>query len=137
MTQFVTSSGVPKDLNEEPAHTISFIVFCNGVESGLKVHAYEPCSLTRNSHGATSPDGHNDSSSSSGLPRVTQTPFKFTALRPANCLATACKCRRRHGQRGWRCGSRAGLSSPGPTCRYNTEWTYTVTILETTTTLLA
>ena len=41
---------------------------------------------------ATSHDGHNDSSSSSGLPGVTRTPFKFIALRPANCLATACKC---------------------------------------------
>ena len=110
---------------------------------------------------ATSHDGHNDSSSSSGLPGVTRTPFKFIALRPANCLATACKCfsiglqscttaglplqdclpvststtmtsesgplaraglpspgpgspsdpegpcRRRHGRRGWRGGSRA------------------------------
>ena len=37
---------------------------------------------------ATSPDGHTGNDSSG----VTRTPFKFTALRPANCLATACKC---------------------------------------------
>ena len=40
-----------KGFNKEPAHTVSFIVFCNGVESGFKSRAYEPCSLTRNSHG--------------------------------------------------------------------------------------
>ena len=45
------SSFVPKVLNEEPAHTNSFILFCNGVESGFMARAYEPSSLTRNSHG--------------------------------------------------------------------------------------
>jgi hypothetical protein len=37
-------------LNEEPAHTNGFIVFCNGVESGFMARAYEPGSLTRKSH---------------------------------------------------------------------------------------
>ena len=54
-----TSSGVPKVLNEEPAHTNSFIVFCNGFASGFKAHAYEPGSLTRESRGTGQGQGHN------------------------------------------------------------------------------
>jgi hypothetical protein len=53
---------VPKVLNEEPAHTNSFILFCNGVESGFMARAYEPSSLTRNSQAGPCTDGpgHND-----------------------------------------------------------------------------
>jgi hypothetical protein len=60
---------VPTVLNEEPAHTNSFILFCNGVESGFMAPAYESSSLTRNSQARPCADGpgHNDSSSSSPL----------------------------------------------------------------------
>ncbi len=60
---------MPKVLNEEPAHTNSFILFCNGVKLGFMARAYEPSSLTRNSQAGPCTDGqgHNESSSSSPL----------------------------------------------------------------------
>ena len=122
---------MPKVLNEEPAHTNSFILFCNGVESGFMASAYEPSSLTRNSQAGPCTDGpgHNDSSSSSGLPGVTRTvtPFKFIALRPANCPAVACQQGSSHWQAPLPVRAASKLELPGPaglhaTCSQDQEF---------------
>ncbi len=44
---FGKKNGVPKVLNQEPAHTSVL----NGIESGFMALAYESGSLTQNSHG--------------------------------------------------------------------------------------
>ena len=117
---------MPKVLSKKPAHTISFIVFCNGVESGFMARAYEPSSLTRNSQAGPCTDGpgHNDSSSSSplavagpGRPGVTPFILRY-ALRPANCPAAACQQGRSHWQAPLPGPVRAAskLEMPGPAC---------------------
>ena len=117
-----TSSCAPKVLNVEPAHTQSFIVFCNGVESGFMASAYEPSSLTVtwNSDGCMAQatmtvSGQVQWQCAQGSQGARSDPLAY-ALRPANCPAAACQQGSSHWQAPLPVRAASKLELPWPAC---------------------